>query len=291
MVARSLAQIFKCATVSGATQKLPYIHIYTYVPDRCSCSLRLPGAPNRRRLPFSPSSVWENTQQFAFHKTNMNRSLFSAWQLRGTCCYCQSPPNRHFSAHIAGRDAQWYLHFQNSVKVQAFVLLFSSLFFFFFLSFPPAMKNSEKLNPPCLGSSRSQSKNSRSRFLAAIRSSKASLVSSKIPSVALPTLIWLLCSDEAPCFQVKPQMYEVTWVIGDYLSDFLPAPQNFGESVISVVWLTFFLLLLLVTLYGNHAAWVVRFMHFFIFWDLVGVRLRGDNSASVTHPWTFSQKN
>ena len=42
-------------------------------------------------------------------------------------------------------------------------------------------------------------------------SSKAKSVFSKIPSVALPTLSHrLLCSDEALCLRVKPQMYEVT---------------------------------------------------------------------------------
>lgn len=76
MVARSLAQTFKCATVSGASQKLTYIHI-CYRP-LCMLSMTARGPKQTPVTVSPPPSVWENTQQFAFHRTNMNQSLFSA---------------------------------------------------------------------------------------------------------------------------------------------------------------------------------------------------------------------
>lgn len=115
----------------------------------------------------------------------------------------QTPPKQTlFCTHRRTRHNYTYI-FQILLKCK---LLCFSLFFFVF---PPAMKNSENLIH-LVTHSGAHNIYQRSRFLAAIRSSKASPVFSKIPSVALPTLIWLLCSDEAPSFQVEPQMYEVT---------------------------------------------------------------------------------
>lgn len=72
MIARSLAQIFKCAT---ATHKLAYIHIYTYDANSCVFSLIARG-PKQRQVtnipPFSlggrggekkTRSSWRNTKQ------------------------------------------------------------------------------------------------------------------------------------------------------------------------------------------------------------------------------------
>lgn len=59
MIARSLAQIFKCATVSGATHKLAYIHIYTYAANSCVFSLIARGPKQRQVTKFPPFSLGE----------------------------------------------------------------------------------------------------------------------------------------------------------------------------------------------------------------------------------------
>lgn len=131
IVARSLAQIFQCATLSGATHKLTYIHIYTYVTDRwrqTPVAVFCPFSLGKYAAVRLPQDKYESTP-FLCLTTQRNLLLL------------QTPPQTHTFLHTSQDETQLYSHFPNSV-LKCRLLCFS---LFFFFVFPPAMKNSENL--------------------------------------------------------------------------------------------------------------------------------------------------
>lgn len=133
IVARSLAQIFQCATLSGATHKLTYIHIYTYVTDRwrqTPVAVFCPFSLGKYAAVRLPQDKYESTP-FLCLTTQRNLLLL------------QTPPQTHTFLHTSQDETQLYSHFPNSV-LKCRLLCFS----LFFFCLPSGNEKFWKLNPP-----------------------------------------------------------------------------------------------------------------------------------------------